>query len=466
MLSESEFNLLSQLFKRKSMQSLALINGDYELADFQTFAVAYAYIRKKMFISLDTGLGKTLVASTLINLDCTNSNWLFICKNSNLLQTYHKLQTLIRKKEIFKSTAKTEDIIKLLKTVDDNKVVLLTYNCFESLEIQNYIFNHRASYKGIIIDESHSIGNIGSNRSEMLKHLMRNCFEYQYLLTATPLSVDPLQILNQINMIDQDLVPDPESLALRYTVRIDGNKVGYKNLDVLSEKIEERYITLTRKELGLRGDYKPILRLVSPPTGYDYDTLRKVNTIKEIKQSCNNNALLELKRILREYKEQDKKGLIYANLEVYKSLIIDSCEEFRIELLDGSKNNVEKQDIQDRFNNDEIDFLVCNLLEGVDLPCDFIVFYEMTVLTKQFIGRGERGLSGKDLDIYFIVIANSYDITYFYKNVFKRSLILEELCKKDVDEIKAISKQLMNNLYDEEDIEDYQIIKKYMLDDE
>jgi superfamily II DNA or RNA helicase len=277
--------------------------------------------------------------------------------------------------------------------------------------------------------------------------MLRNCFKYQFLLTATPLSTNPVQILNQMNILDDEYVPDPEELAFRHTIWNENKEViGYKNMDELYERIEERYITFTRQELGMRGEYKPQLRLVDPPPGIPYDELTTVKMLKEIKTLAGNSAVEEVKRIVLQQRELGHKGLVYANINVYKELIMDTLTDIRVKRLDGTCSNSVKKEIQEEFNTGGLDVLVCNLLEGVDLPCDYIIFYEMTVLSKQFIGRGERGLEGKDLDIYFIVMRNTHDVDFFFKNIYKRAIILEQLCKKDVAEIKEISRQLENNL--------------------
>jgi ERCC4-related helicase len=459
--TEEEYNNLVALYKRGSMQSLALINNDLELEDFQTFVLAFCYIRKKVLISLDTGLGKTLIASALINLDPSQNNWLFICKNSNLEQTFKKLTMFVRNKTIIKSTGSEADMNRVIRKAGTNKVICLTYNCFESLEIQNYIFNNRAYFEGIIVDESHSIGNIGSNRAEVLKHMLRNCFKYQFLLTATPLSTNPTQILNQMNILDDEYVPDPEELAFKHTIWNENKEViGYKNMNELYERIEERYISFTRQELEMRGNYKPQLKLVDPPYDIPLEELRNVKLLKQIKSTAGNSAVEEVKRIVLQQRELGRQGLIYANLNVYKDLIMNTLSGIRIKRLDGSCNNETKRQIQEEFNSGGLDVLVCNLLEGVDLPCDYIIFYEMTVLSKQFIGRGERGLEGRDLDIFFVVMRNTHDVDFFYKNIYKRAIILEQLCKKDVAEIKEISHQLENNLTGES-LEEFEILQKF-----
>lgn len=445
MLNEREYELLSQLVARGSMQSLQGCIKEWNFADFQTYALAFCYIRERMIISLDTGLGKTLIAAGLINLDISNNKWIFVSKSTNLAQNAKKLNQLLYGKTVTYTNGEARNVTNALYKGFTADVIMMTYECFESPLVQEYIFKTRHMYSGIIIDESHAIGNMGSIRSEMLKHMLRNCFRYQFLLTATPLTVDPVQLLNQVNIIDQELVPDPESMALRYSTYKNGVLQSYHHLDDLRDYIEERYLSITRTEMNMRGNYKPQLILTATPNGWK--DLHTPEGIQEYKSQANNSALQEVIKIVNKKTREGKRGLIYANLEVYKSLLVDSLKDIcRVDRLDGTIKNKEKDVIQHDFNNGQYDVLVSNLLEGRDLPCDYIIFYEMTVLFKQFIGRGERGLQGQDLELYFPVVNKSYDISYFYRNVYKRGLILEKLCNKDVSELKVIEKQLESAL--------------------
>lgn len=445
MLTEREFNLLKELTLRGSMQSLKNILADYELDDFQTYTIAFAYIREKLIIALDTGLGKTLVAAALINLDLSNNKWLFACKGNTLRQTATKLNNLLVGRTVHMSSGKQEDIENLIYNNEPNAVILVSYEVFENPIFNQWVFNNRKDFIGIVVDESQNIGHKNSTRSEMIKHMMRNCFRYQFFLSATPLTVSPTQICNQVNMIDPLLVPDPDDLSMRYTQYKEGKIVGYHHLTDLGDLLSERYISITRKDLGIKGNYQPQLVICNKLS--DIPEVTNFELIKETKQRSDFDGLEKLGTILRKHSLKGQKGLIYANLSIYKNVILETFKDmYRIELLDGSLNSVQQSKVQARFNSGDIDILICNLTEGADLPCDYIVFYEQTVLYKQYIGRGERGLEGRDLAIYFMVITESYDIDFFYNNIYRRSLLLELILQKDISEIKVIEQQLQKHL--------------------
>lgn len=449
MITESQFIKLQQLSERGSMDSLKNVLNMFELDSFQTFSLACAHILKKAVISLDTGLGKTLIAGALINLDINNGKWLFVVKNNNLIQTAQKLVNIVttdRVVQFCNGTSKNINI--LIDNCTPNAVVVITYDAFNNLNFLNYLFKIRKTFTGIIIDESHNIGNKGSNRSEVLKHLLRNSFDYQYMLTATPLSVDPFQVCNQINIIDPEMIPDPEALVMHHTDYVDGKKVGYHDLDGLYNVISMRYISFTRSELGIKGDYKPKLWLCKTNKGIEIP--KSIEELKSFKSYEDNTCLDTVVNLVKDYNKQGKIGLVYANLTTYKDILLKRLSEIcSVNILDGRVNAINKRKIQYEFNSGKYSVLISNLQEGQDLPCDYIIFYELNVKYKQFIGRGERGLSGKDLDIHFVIVDKSYEVDFFYNNIYKRSLLLEIICKKDISEIKEIERQLKTSLSEE-----------------
>ena len=134
-----------------------------------------------------------------------------------------------------------------------------------------------------------------------------------------------------------------------------------------------------------------------------------------------------------------KKGLIYVNLNENKDKLQDYLDSKGIKagILDGSHTTTpaKKYEVAQSFIKNEYDCVITNLTMGLDLPCDYICFHELTFDFKQMLGRGERGLSSKDLEIAFIIVDNSEEVSYFYENVYKRMELLGLVCNKDVSEI-------------------------------
>ena len=112
--------------------------------------------------------------------------------------------------------------------------------------------------------------------------------------------------------------------------------------------------------------------------------------------------------------------------------------------MDGTHTATQKAKgaVHQQFLNKELDVLITNVTTGKDLPCDYIIFYELTFDYKQMLGRGERGLEGVALDVRFILTDTLAEMQFFYLNVYQRGLLLEKLCDKDLPELHGAMKQL------------------------
>lgn len=456
-LTNEKLELLAYLDQLKSMDSLSYAVKDKELVNFQTHAVAFGLIVEACVFSLDTGLGKTLVSTGIMNivkLMKPNLRWIYICQCSNLSTTAEKLKEGLYDLNIVYCDSTEDKILDTFFTrkILDADVVVLSYEAITCPSVETFLFKNRHVYKGIFLDESQLVSNLTSHTSRLISAIIDNSI-YKFALTATPLRINPDQVVNQVYMIDRYMFEGENMTTFMNNFKIwnDGRVVGYKNLDELQHILSSRVFNYTRKELGFKGNYTPIPELVN--TFGAYKDIPKAEQIKVMKSDKNGPAMQRLQELLTSYTKAGKRGLIYAN----RNTIKQACKEaltskgFRVGILDGkhtptqqSKNKVHKD-----FLNGEYDVLITNITTGKDLPCDYIIFYEQTFDYKQMIGRGERGLSGRDMDIVFILCQDTYELQFWYSNVYQRGIMLEELCDKDLSELKQVAKLIEKQLGDE-----------------
>lgn len=447
---QDEITCLKPLFENANCMALSRILNGYTLSDYQCFVIAYSFLRKRMIISLDTGLGKTLVAAAIMQiLKNQNKTWLYICQLNSVNQTVKKLSDALPNFNIVCTDCKSDSLRQMFKqNLEKVDVLILTYDAFRNLDMNNWILYNRELFIGIVLDESHNVANKSSQIHDFLKLMMRHSFPYQYCLTATPLRVNPDQFIHQVNLIDPKTVPDPNKLAMMFKVYENNTFVGYKDLTRLEQILSSRYISVTRQEVGAKGKYNP--KFIPLKNVHDPDFAMTPESPKIQKADRNGIPIETLIKLVKEKLAKGEKGIIYANLNKYKSAIMSRLSEFcRVREISGriSKTSVRTQ-IQNEFNNNELDVIVLNVTESLDLTCDFIIFYELTSLYKQVIGRGERGLSGRDLDIYFLVIVKNYELNFFFRNVYQNGLLLEKLAHKDINELHSIHEQIMDYLSD------------------
>ncbi len=58
------------------------------------------------------------------------------------------------------------------------------------------------------------------------------------------------------------------------------------------------------------------------------------------------------------------------------------------------------------------------------------------------MGRAHRGLEGKELELVFIVTRDTAEVDFFEKYIYRRSLTLQCLLRKDYSEFIRVGEQL------------------------
>lgn len=444
-LTQEQLNLQQLLKERGRMDSLAHIVKGVELDWFQTYALMHNIITKGSIISLDTGLGKTLVAIGYINYRhavAPSNKTIYICERSNFEATLAKIcrHSSVR---VIGTTAENHVMWSqfLSKYPTEYDVIVLTYQAMNDKHVNDYLFDNKHLFQTLIIDESHKV----SNRTSLINNIVRGMSKYvehKMFLTATPLRISPRQIINQIDMIDRTYFEDVERYSRSFEIHDEmGGVIGHKNLDNLAANIIPRYVGYTREELGLKGQYKLQLILANPSEHHLDVTRADINPV--IKGDKDGDALTQTLKTIQQLTQEGKKGLVYANTNQNKQMLIDSLtqEDISCALIDGS-NRDRRTLTQNRFNNDELQVVVTNITTALDLQCDFVLFYELTVDHKQMIGRGERGLKGNDLTIIYVIVKDTVEVDYFIENVYNRGVLLKEIARKDNTELEYIKTQL------------------------
>lgn len=457
--TEQERYVLNEILKMESeneppfIEELKYCVENCVMDRFQTHMIAFALFNKKTLLSADTGLGKTVMAAGIINVISSKilgSKWVIVCPLFNMTQTINKLESMCYGKRFIGLSNAESDIEKVKKIgTHDWDVLVVSYQSLVNNEVQRFLLDNRMHLTGIIVDESQMVANLEGSASVLL-YSMCNALEFATLLTATPIRVNVGQFIKQIMMLNRDLVPKGVSTAVRRYTHYDenGKAIGVRNLDDLLDLVKNHYISYTRQELGYKGEYnvEPII----VPNKYLYKDVERKDIFRKIKGDMSSPALKTLVKTIYEKKAENKKGLIYINLNDNKKNIKNYLIQcgLKVDILDGSVTNtkVKKEKVKQAFLDGKLDCLITNLTMGLDLPCEYILFYELTFDFKQFLGRGERGLKANNLDVIFIIVENTEEVSYFYENVYARAKLLGLVCGKDVSELQLAYNQFCRGM--------------------
>lgn len=425
--------LPQDVVKLSSVKAIRNILKGITLDDFQTVDVLTALVRKRCIIGHDTGLGKTLIASAIMKMLHNENNsrkFIFIAKRSQFQQTPDKIADATGLKVVAISSEGSSINENILdNSFLKNDVIMLSAEALNSTVIMSRIYAHRKLFCALIVDEAHEFTNFyEANRSFRLE-CMSHAFEYFIQLTATPMTTELEQFTRLLYMVDKRTFNDFRGVA---------RLLEQGKLDIEKE-YPGIYIRRTRKDLGIQSDYNPISILVEP-TKEQFGA--SGNSMFKLTKGPGAEPQIE-KLIETILNERPHKGIVYIRHHAVRKYVEIQlqAEGIRFASINGMTPMLSRKGIMDAFVNNEYDVVLISVTTSIDLNCDYIFFYEFTSDVKQVIGRGERGLIPKALNIYFLFTLHTGEIDYFDKNIFRRSVVIQNILKRDYSELIDIGRQ-------------------------
>jgi len=260
-----DFIAIVKKYKAKFKRNLKLSSADtseftiknlkLELYPYQKAGVDYILKNKKVIIGDEMGLGKTPQAiATFVHL---NSKRVVIITPNTLKLTWYY--------EILKWTNITEDDISVIvssKQEDFSKrIILINYDIVKKYEKEL----KKQKFNLMILDESHYVKNGKSMRSKAVFSLSRK-IPYRLLLTGTAIGIAPIELLNQLKIIDSVNVfgdtwnfktryCDATEITIGWDKEFDEPKTswdfkGSSNLEELHTKLRENcYVRRNKKDV-------------------------------------------------------------------------------------------------------------------------------------------------------------------------------------------------------------------------
>lgn len=413
-----------------------VLNG-YTLHDLQCIDVMKMLAAEKCLVCYDTGTGKTLMAAAAMKLlwrENPARKFIMFVKKDQLVQTPKKIEEACGRRVIC-SAADADSLSELFQQeYSDYSVLMLTHQCLLNNTMMNDLFQHRNEYDGVIVDEVHELSNKGFARgATVLAGLLTN-FRYVFALTATPITTSVRQLASLASMIDAKRFPNPNKLCL-----------ALKNgkFDVQEEPCF--FIERKGSDFGGKRDYRGRVEWVKP--------------LPEQMENVNGDALFRLckgpgsvpqvnalVKLLREYASDGKRGLVYVNQHVIREWVCEHLEKsgLQFECINGETKGAQRAEILERFNvKKELDVVVTSVTTAIDLDCDFVIFYELTSVVKQMIGRAHRGLGDKSLDVIFMITDCTNEVDFFVDVVLPNSKLLRDIMHKDIQEMEGAEKSVV-----------------------
>lgn len=419
--------LLDDLGKLTSLHAIKNIVNP-PLYDFQCVDLLKALAVKRFCLVHDTGLGKTIISSAYLkalkNIKL-NFKALVIIKKSQEVETPKKIHKFCSISGTVLTASKSD--LPTPGIIDRNDIIYVTHDFLSSPQHMLRLGMYIDEFCAIVADEIHLLSNFEEASSASMLLALSNRVEYFLGLTATPITTNVEQFARLLKIICPNEVDNFKKL---------GSSLKRYGLTSMPSRLADLF-SIRKRELK---NHKTILQFIEPEfhqigaKGKDlFITTKGFGATIQMDTLVDN---IKSRRPLR--------GLVYVNrTAIFKSLSERLDESgIKFNCISGKINNKpqDRDRVSKEFKNGEYDVLLTNAKEALDLDCDYIIFYEFTVHVKQFIGRGERGISLKPLEVIFMFTDNTDEYDYFNRNIYEISQEIQELLDLDYDDVLSYNK--------------------------
>lgn len=434
---------VNKIIEEESNNSVELKVGT--LTDSQTVGVAYMYTSKRMILGDSVGLGKTVEVAGLINLLSTQYS-----KQDGAIFRYLLLtEKALVEKTRDKMVKFTGDFCEMLYG-DKDKIekywskydgelppnTVGSHSLLSSKPFQEYVIdfvkdNEYPPFDLLIIDECGSIlANSTTGMYENGKYFS-NLIERVVMLNATSFENSLMNFYNQLNFIDESLLPTKSEFEKTYKEMVYGIKPypvfkgKYKNGDKFKFLVGYRYLQRTRKSLGATMEnctaeviisalsplQKKLINMVSIPNmvwdcpSYFRKFMPEAETNMETTPKLRDLVVL----VNRLKSENCGPILVYTRYKEAQACIGDAIKEqgYSYGIMNGETSNKDRTDLVNMFQLGDLDILITNVQKGLDFGnCNYCIFYDYDPNPNkmvQFEGRMTREYDIKDKHVYLLM---------------------------------------------------------------
>lgn len=397
---------------------------DAEFPLYQNQGVCLALKSKRALLSYDTGMGKTFAYAffvrALLNRDPTKKH-IFIGLLDQIKQTPDDLRNLV---EVYVTAhnAAHDSLSKLERTWTQSSIIFLTYECFRNDSFLLWFYNHLSEVESITVDEAHRVSNWDSSDTAFSIRALVSKVPYCIALTATPITSSNKQFYRLMNLVSRD--------------------IGYRSDETRRGNYLNHYLSASRSQYNIKGNYTAKVAWVEPE-GYQLQPVSGI-VFKSTKWHGATRQVNRLVSLLRS--RSDKRCLVYIAYHEAREWVEEHLKKagIRYAAINGRVVGVARDAEIERFRSGEVSILLTSVAESLNLESDCCIFYEFNTKVKQVIGRSHRSLTGKALEIIFILTRDTPEVDYFMRYIYQRSLTIQRLLGKDYSELIKVGEVIEN----------------------
>ncbi|GHU56723.1 hypothetical protein AGMMS49975_20590 [Clostridia bacterium] len=361
----------------------------------------------------DPGMGKTYaIAMGLKSLFLAEPKrkCIFFIKKAQITQTSNDI-SMYTGLRVVTCTAEADELSnKLYRNVSSYDILMITHEALHIDRFGLFLYQYAKDFNICVVDEAHYLTNIHESDRVVLLAAFLSRIERVAFLTATPFISKPEQFAELLNIMDGETFARTDKIVKKL------NTSGRVDLDYPLQ-----IYNYDRKLLGIENTYDIRVSWVDP---HPFQLKLKGNHIlQEMMGEGAENQLAELLRILRMKIAEEKKGIVFVYYHDTREWLLPRLDEVGVKYgcIHGDTPQGERDRVQKEFQDGLLDVVIISVTTSINLDCDYIVFYQYTLEIKQILGRGERGLNPKLLELYFIFTRKTKHAMHFLETVYKLS---------------------------------------------
>lgn len=453
-----------------------------QLRDYQTLGTAFMYLSPRSVLADGCGLGKTAEVAGLINwlkYKGELSRFLIAVETSALGQTQAELMRFTGL-YVIAMPSEAVKIRRIIKNTDWSKVdgIVIKHSTLRSDPFSQWLaLNLDANgmckiFNTFFLDESSVVKNVTTKTANYTRNIC-NIVGRVHFMNATVFETNLADIYNQLDMMNETLLPkkwriDKEFCTFSrtsYWTKENGKAKmnwrhqlsGYKNQDKFKESLKLVYFGRSAKDIG--KDLPHIYKVYEvEPTNemgialsnkHRYsEVLNCPSLIPDIKIPMDRKNVPKLDRLcsLIENEFADRSVMVYCFHLEAQEVIKRELEAIgrKPVTLNGQIVDMERYEIQQKFNNGEYDVIITNIKKSLNLyGGDVCIFYSLeTNPSKAFqtASRIDRHIDDSIKTFVLLLYKGTQEYNYFTTTVKQRA--------KDARDLTIDAKTTVDFFYD------------------
>lgn len=435
-----------------------------QLRDYQTVGTAFMYLSPRSIIADGCGLGKTAEVAALINwlkYKGEMSRFLIAVETSAIGQTQAELMRFTGLYVVAMPSEATK-IRKVIEKTDWTKVdgIVIKHSTLRSDPFSKWLalnINEEGMcsiFDTFFLDESSVIKNDTTKMYSYTKNICQ-IVKRVHFMNATTFETNILDIYNQMDMMDQTLLPKKWRIEQEfctyartsYWTKENGKakmnwrreRNGYKNQAAFKESLKLVYFGRCKKDIGMDLPHIYKVYEVEPTNamslglekGYRYSELLNCpSLIPDCGIPMDRKNVPKLDRLceLIENDFSQESVMVYCFHLAAQQTIADELAKIgrKPVILNGSITDAtERYRIQQAFNNGEYDVIITNIKKSLNLyGGDVCIFYSMeTNPSKSFqiASRIDRNVDDKLKTFVMLLYKGTDEYRFFTTTVKQRA---------------------------------------------